>query len=248
MMNIPYTGSDVLSSALAMNKAKCKEVYIYNGINVPDFIACNYYEWKKNEGELIGKSEDKLGYPCVVKPANLGSSVGTYIVKNREDMIKRISNAFEYDNTILIEKYLKGIEVTCAVLGGKSGEEPVAFPLTEIVPPDDAEFFDYDVKYDGTTREITPARISRELTSTCQEIAVKVHKILGCGGMSRTDMIIIDNNIYVLETNTIPGMTKQSLYPQAAASMGIEFPDLLDKIIDLAIDTFKNKKVKTERK
>jgi len=248
LMDIAYTGSDVLSSALAMNKAMCKEVYIYNGIKVPDFIACNYHEWDKDKDRIILEAKKKLDYPCVVKPSSLGSSVGTCIVKNQEDLLDKVSKAFEYDNIVLIEKYLKGTEITCAVLGGISGEDPVALPLTEIIPPDNVDFFDYDVKYDGSTQEITPARISEELTLKAQNLGVKSHKVLGCGGMSRTDMIIQGEDLYVLETNTIPGMTLNSLYPQAAKAAGIAFPELLDRLIELALDAHKNKKCKVEQK
>ena len=177
----------------------------------------------------------------------MGSSVGTFIVKDREDLELRVPQALLYDNVILIEKLLKGTEITCAVLGAFAGEEPTALPLTEIVPPGEASFFDYNVKYDGSTQEITPARISPELTLKAQDLGVKAHKVLGCKGLSRTDIIIEEDELYVLETNTIPGMTLQSLYPQAAKAAGIEFPKLLDRLINLALDAYKNKKSKIER-
>lgn len=248
LMDIPYTGSNVLCSALAMNKAKCKEIYIYNNIKVPDFIVCYYQDWHRDSDKIIKIVEDKINYPCVIKPSSMGSSVGTYIVKERNNLKDKISRALEYDNTILIEEYIKGTEITCAVLGSLHGEEPEALPLTEIIPPEHVEFFDYNVKYDGSTREITPARISQKLTLKAQEIGVYVHKILTCSGMSRTDMIIREEDIYVLETNTIPGMTKNSLYPQAAIAAGMTFSELLDRLIELALDVHKHKKIKVERK
>ncbi len=248
MMNIPYTGSGVLASALAMDKAKCKEVYIYNNIKTPRFVTCDCWEWKKNAGDLINNIEMNLSYPCVVKPSNLGSSVGTFIVKSGDELKEKILLALDYDNRVIVEEYIKGTEITCPVLGAFAGEEPSALPLVEIIPPGSAVFFDYDVKYNGRTQEITPARISEELTVRAQELGIKVHKILGCAGLSRTDMIIKDNELYVLETNTIPGMTRNSLFPQAARAMGMSFPDLLTRLIELALDGHRHKKSKVERK
>jgi len=248
MMNIPYTGSGVLASALAMDKAKCKEVYIYNNIKTPDFVVCDYWEWQKNSDKLIDNVEMKTGYPCVVKPSNLGSSVGTYIVKSRDELKEKIFLALDYDNRVIVEEYIKGTEITCPVLGGFAGEEPSALPLVEIIPPDSAVFFDYDVKYNGETTEITPARICEEITLRAQELGIKVHKILGCAGLSRTDIIIKDNELYVLETNTIPGMTRNSLFPQAASAMGMTFSVLLTRLVELALDGHRHKKSKVERR
>ncbi|MBM3212407.1 ATP-grasp domain-containing protein, partial [Candidatus Poribacteria bacterium] len=159
-----------------------------------------------------------------------------------------LQNAFRYSNDILVEEFLEGPEVTCAVLGALDGEKPIPLVPTQIVPVT-SEFFDYKAKYTpGGTQEITPPRdVHGETLEEVRKIAVKAHEILMCGGMSRTDMIIHDEIIYVLELNTIPGMTEVSLYPQAAKAAGIEFSDLLDRIIRIAIETHKQKKRCVER-
>jgi D-alanine-D-alanine ligase len=140
----------------------------------------------------------------------------------------------QHDTEGMIEEYIQGDELTCAVLGQKPGEEPMALPPTMIVPRT-SRFFDYEAKYTpGASREITPAPISAKLTRQVQQIAVKAHQILGCGSMSRTDILLRKGKCYLLETNTIPGMTATSLYPQAAISAGIDLPQLFDHVILMA--------------
>jgi D-alanine-D-alanine ligase len=137
----------------------------------------------------------------------------------------------------MIEKFVPGRELTCSVLGGFPGEEPFALPVTEIIPVT-SSFFDYEAKYTpGASREITPAELDAETTSRVQEVAVNVHKIVGAGSMSRTDMILSDAGLCFLEVNTIPGMTETSLLPQAAAAAGMSFPELLDRLVQVAIAT-----------
>ena len=164
----------------------------------------------------------------MVKPNSAGSSVGVNIVKNENQLIEAIEESFWHDQVIILEEYLKGLEVTAPILGDR------ALPLIEIIPTN--EFFDYEAKYTvGQCQEIIPARLSNELTKEVQQQALKIAEILKCQGLSRIDFIIRDKEIFFLETNTIPGMTANSLCPKSAQADGLNFSDLLDKIIELAL-------------
>lgn len=234
MMGIPYTGSGVMASALAMNKIKTMEMYRYHGLTVPDYISIDEKYFKDKFPSLHREIASTLGYPFVLKPIDGGSSAATFLITHPEMLIKAVVKGFKVSERLLLQKYIKGDEVTCAILD--TGEESVALPPTQIIPLN-SEFFDASAKYKkGATKEITPPLLPPQVILKIQEIGLKAHKILECSGLSRTDMIIQKNNYYVLETNTIPGMTKTSLYPQAAAKMGISFSQLLDKLIVHAIN------------
>ena len=243
LADIPYTGSNVLASSLAMNKVMSRRLFQHGGLNVPQSIVFTAWEWDKNPSAIVSRVRAEIGFPCVLKPIELGSSVGISIARTEEEFRDGFREVLRYSNEVLVEEFLDGKEVTCAVLGAAGGEEPTPLVPTQIVPVT-SEFFDYEAKYTpGATEEITPPRdISDEMIREIQETAVRAHKILNCGGMSRTDMIIRNGTLYVLELNTIPGMTEISLYPQAAKAAGIEFPDLLSQLIQLAIETHKLKK------
>ena len=241
ILGLPYTGSDVCASALAMDKIQTKKIYRYHRIQTPKHLVCEISSWKENEKDLRSLVKKSIGYPCVIKPARLGSSVGSSICKSRSELLKKLAYAFKYDSRILIEELVDGRELTCAVLDSPGGKPPIALPPTEIVPKTRA-YFDYHAKYtSGATREITPAPIGKKLTEKVQELAIRAHTALGCYAKSRTDMILRGRTLYVLETNTIPGMTKTSLLPQAAKASGLSFPDLLDRIITLAREAHKRK-------
>jgi len=170
----------------------------------------------------------------VVKPEHEGSSIGLSVARDLKSLEASLTTGWQYDRRCLVEKYLPGREITCGVLGNDPVE---ALPVIEIVPGSEHEFFDYEAKYlPGRTEEICPARISPELTRTAQQYAIRAHQALCCRGYSRTDMIISDGIIHILETNTIPGMTETSLFPQAAAAAGISFSALLDRLIQLALE------------
>jgi len=228
---VKYTGSGVLASALGMDKIKSKELFQHHGLNVPESIVLD----KESDSSKINFK--KLGNILVIKPAYLGSSVGISIVDNKDknELRKAINKALERCNEVIIEDFIDGLEATCGILENVKGQKCFALPVTEIIPPP-GRFFDYEVKYDGSTQEITPARINRSLTKKIQEAAINAHRILGCRGYSRTDFIVRKNKIYVLEINTLPGLTKESLLPKAAKIAGIEFPDLLDIIIKNALN------------
>lgn len=229
LLNIPYQGSGVLGSAVAMNKILSKRLYVQEGLPVPPYAIMDRSGLQDSPGVV-----KELGLPLVVKPEHEGSSIGLSIVHDEKQLAKALEDAWVYDRLCLLEKYMDGIEVTGAVLGNDSLE---ALPLIEIIPGKDYEFFDYNAKYlPGATEEICPARISPELTARAQEYAKRAHQVLHCRGYSRTDMIVLGDEIFILETNTIPGMTQTSLFPQAAAAAGISFARLLDRLIDLALE------------
>lgn len=221
---VKYTGSGVLSSALGMDKIKSRELFRFHGLFVPEYIVIE----KKSDYSTFDFK--KLGEKPVVKPAFLGSSVGVSIVNNRKDLNNAIDKAFEKCEKVIVEEYINGREMTCGIIDNFKGQKYFALPVTEIIPPP-GRFFDYQVKYDGSTQEITPAKIDRELAIKIQEIAKKAHHILNCGGYSRADFIVRGNKVYILEVNTLPGLTKESLLPKAAKEIGIEFSELLDIII-----------------
>ena len=172
--------------------------------------------------------------PVVIKPATEGSSIGISLARTLDELEAGLAAAFHYDAQVLVEEFIEGTEITGAVLGNAT---PQALPLVEICPADHYTFFDYDAKYQpGASQEICPARLDPEVAKRAQTCALKAHQALGCRGYSRTDMIVRDDKIYVLETNTIPGMTATSLFPQAAKAAGVEFPALLDRLIELALE------------
>ncbi len=229
-LGIPYQGSGVLGSALAMNKILCKQLYEEAGLRVAPYRVVD-----RRQPEAISKAVDQLGLPLVVKPEHEGSSIGLTIVHEQSQLQQALESAWQYDRRCLVEKFIAGTEITGGVLGNDTLE---ALPLIEIIPNQEYEFFDYNAKYlPGATQEICPARISPELTRQAQEWSKRAHATLHCRGYSRTDMIIsTTNEIYVLETNTIPGMTETSLFPRAAATAGFSFSHLLERLIDLALE------------
>ncbi|MBU4231658.1 MAG: D-alanine--D-alanine ligase [Desulfobacterales bacterium] len=227
LLEIPYQGSGILASALAMNKELSKAIYQMAGLQVPAALA-----FHRHKAPSPPEIEAKLGLPVVIKPVNEGSSIGISKAPTLEALETGLATAFALDNRVLVEEFIQGTEITGAVLGNAKLQ---ALPLVEIIPASTYAFFDYEAKYQpGATEEICPARLSPDITKRAQECALIAHQALGCRGYSRTDMMIREQNIYVLETNTIPGMTATSLFPQGAKAAGIEFPDLLDTLITLA--------------
>ncbi|MGD8531124.1 MAG: D-alanine--D-alanine ligase [Syntrophobacterales bacterium] len=229
LLDIPFHGSGVLGSAVGINKILSKRLYEHAGLPVSPYLVLD-----RTDPEAQVKIQDGLGLPVVVKPEHEGSSIGLSIVRDTSELRPALELAGQYDRLVLVEKFIAGIEITGAVLGNLN---PEPLPLVEIIPGDQYGFFNYEAKYKpGATEEICPARISASLTRKAQEYAVRAHQALKCRGYSRTDMIVSDNEVYILETNTIPGMTATSLYPQAAAAAGISFSELLDRLIELALE------------
>ena len=228
LLDIPYQGAGVLGSALAMNKLATKQMYEKWGLPVPPYEVVTRTA-SADPAQLVSK----LGLPMVIKPANAGSSIGMSIVRSETELAPALEKAFEHDAVVIAEAFIDGIEVTGGVLGN---DELQALPLIEIIPNQEHPFFDYAAKYTpGASQEICPARIDADATQKAQRYAQRAHKALYCKGYSRTDMILRGRDIFVLETNTIPGMTRTSLFPQAAQTAGISFSQLLDRLIELGI-------------
>jgi D-alanine-D-alanine ligase len=228
LLNIPYQCSGPLGSSIAMNKLASKYLYEKAGIPVPACLSFN-----KKDAVDIERCVNRLGLPLVIKPASGGSSIGMSIEGSRDNLPAAFETAFAHDDTVLVEEYISGIEITGGVIGNQDLE---ALPIIEIVPKDAHAFFDYEAKYQaGETQEICPARINADLTRRAQSLAMRAHRALFCEGYSRTDMIIRNDEIFVLESNTIPGMTSNSLLPKAARAAGMSFSQLLDRLIELGI-------------
>jgi D-alanine-D-alanine ligase len=224
ILGVPYTGSGVLASALAMDKVMAKTVLAANGLDVP-------------RGVPVARRDDPAAravpLPAFVKPVQQGSSVGSSIVDRADQLEAAITEALRYDDRALVEERVIGRELTVAVIGN---DEPQALPVIEIVTKH--AFFDYGAKYDaGESEEIVPAPIPDAVAKRAQELGLRAHRALGCRGMSRTDLIWTkEDRLTVLEVNTIPGMTANSLVPKAARAAGITFEALLEKLISWALE------------
>lgn len=229
LLHIPYQGSGVLGSALAMDKWSSKRLYKEAGLPVPP---CEVLvRGQAYDTEALA---EEPGFPLVVKPRYGGSSIGTSIVRTPNQLPDALNSAFQYDPDVILEACLEGTEITGGALGN---DDLQLLPIVEIIPESSYTFFDYEAKYmEGATREICPARINETLSERAKTYAAVAHRALCCRGYSRTDMIIHDDIIYVLETNTIPGMTPVSLFPLAAKAFGISFSQLLDRLIELALE------------
>ena len=227
VVGIPYIGSGVWSSALAMDKVKAK--LFYERANLPTPPSVTVTAGDMMDGDKIVAA---LGEHCVVKPATEGSALGVFIVEGAHDVEEAISKALEIDDEVVVERFIKGTELTVAVLGDDVLE---ALPVIEIVPSN--EFYDYESKYaPGGSKHLCPAPLSEEMTERVQDLAVRAHRALSCRGVSRSDLILEDDgSCWILETNTIPGMTGTSLLPDAARAAGISFPELCTRLIKMAL-------------
>jgi D-alanine-D-alanine ligase len=216
-MGIPYTGSDVLASALAMNKVKAKELFRLHNLPTPAY----YVLGPADEGDVLAAHAD-FGFPCVVKPVREGSSVGVEISHDAAQFVTACERAFCFDGEVLVERFITGVEVSVAVLGDR------AIGAVEIEPR--AGFYDYANKYTrGATQYHVPPRISPERYRGILAQAARAHRALGCAGATRVDMIISEaGNEFLLELNTVPGMTRTSLLPKIAHAAGIDFPELCE--------------------
>lgn len=232
MLGLPYVFSNTLASSLAMNKPKTKLIAQDAGLNVLPEIVID-----KNQPVDLDEIIDNLGLPIVVKPSELGSSVGINIANNKEDLAQAIKIAFKHDQIVMLEKYAKGRELTCGVLGN---DPATALPIVEIIPQVSG-FFDYKAKYEvGGSKEVCPAEVPEEIKDSIQDYSLKIYKAIGCHDLARADYIWDEENnkIWFLEINTIPGMTKTSLVPQQAKAHGLEFTQFLDELINEALKRY----------
>jgi D-alanine-D-alanine ligase len=223
MLNIPYVNSNVLASALSFDKWYCNQFLKSFGIPVANSVLLKEGA-EINEQELI----ESLGLPIFVKPTDSGSSFGISKVKKAEDLRSAIDTAFKEGRTIVLESFLNGIEVTCGVYREKT--ELTALPLTEIVSEN--EFFDFEAKYQGKSNEITPARISAELTLNIQKEAKKIYHLLNLKSIARIDFMLVGETPYVIEVNTTPGFSAESIVPKMLAEAGISITSFWETIIE----------------
>ena len=226
LLNIKQTSCDYYQAALTFNKRDLLSVLKPYGIKT----ATSYY---LNLGDTINQDQilEKVGLPCFVKPNKSGSSFGITKVKTKDELLFAIANAYKEDNELIIESFLNGIEVSVGVINYQG--VTTVLPITEIVTEND--FFDYEAKYLGKSQEITPARISEELTQKVGALAKKAYEVLKMKGFSRSEFIIVDNEPFMLEMNTIPGLTTESLIPQQAKVAGISLQDLFSNAIELSL-------------
>lgn len=222
-IRLPYVGSGMTASAVSMDKNISNILYEKAGLAVPGY-------------DVFGKADVQYAsLPIVIKPVRGGSSVGTTVVRDKKMLECAINEAFEHDSKIIAQEYIAGREFTCGVIEKENGEN-FALPPTEIIPQVNI-FFDYKAKYStGGSKEVTPPDLPQENIKELQDLAIKAHVLLGCRGISRSDFIFGNDKWYILETNTLPGMTRTSLVPQEAKAAGIELPQLMDILIQSALN------------
>ena len=230
MLKIPYSSCNALTSALTSNKFFCNR-YL-QGFNVLTAKSVLLRKGNKYEAEKI---VEETGLPCFVKPNNGGSSCATSRVNKLEELVPALDSAFAVSNDVIIEQFIDGTEITCGIL--KTSKDEYIFPITEIVSKN--EFFDYESKYNpDLVQEITPARISDELTAKCKQLCSQIYDLLQCSGVVRMDYIISNDKLYFLEVNTVPGMSANSIIPKQAEAYGLTLTELSTFIIEDAIERF----------
>ncbi|GHO76810.1 D-alanine--D-alanine ligase A [Ktedonobacter sp. SOSP1-85] len=233
MANIPYVGCGVLGSAAGMDKEIMKELFQAAGLPVVKTLTYRRFEWEREPEHLIAMIEHQLAYPCFVKPANLGSSIGVSRANDRDQLIKAMNEAFTYDRKIEVEQGINCREFSCAVLGN---DEPSASVVGEILPGD--EFSDYEDKYvNHTIQFVIPATIPTETAQMLRDMALRAYQALDLQGLSRVDFFQdkVTGRFYINEVNTLPGFTEMSLYPKLWAASGLAYSQLLDQLIELAL-------------
>lgn len=234
LLNLPCVGPGVMSSAICMDKVYTKYLLEKFGIKQAEYIVVSAHEHNENEEQVIDKIENTLPYPVFIKPANSGSSVGITKAHNREELKVGINEALKHDRKVLIERGINAREIEVAVLGN---DYPKAAVPGEIVPA--KEFYDYEAKYQNeASKLLIPAALSPEKLDQIKETAIKVYKILDCAGMARVDFLVDKDTeeVYLNEVNTIPGFTKISMYPKMWQASGKSYSDLIDELIELAIE------------
>jgi D-alanine-D-alanine ligase len=231
LLGIPYTGSRVSACMRCSNKIVAKHAMLDAGLPTPDFQPFAEAAFKDlGAADALGVIEERLAFPIVVKPADQGSALGIRFARSPADVPPAILAAFSYSEQVLLERHVRGRELAVAILG----EE--ALPIVEAVPREE-DFYDFESRYTiGRTSFVCPAELPAALTREAQELALAVHRLLGCGGFARVDLMLEDDtdDLYVLEANVIPGLTDTSLVPQAAEAAGIGFDALVGRILELA--------------
>lgn len=234
----PYVGAGVTASALGMDKIFHKTIYSHMGIPVVDYCWTNSFAYEQNPDEFHAIVANTLGYPCFVKPANMGSSVGITKVNSAADLHHAIMHGLRYDRKILVEKAVKGREIECSVLGN---DEPKASLPGEIVP--NAEFYDYTAKYEQPSTLHIPAVLSPQQIVQIQDLAIKAYTAVDCSGLARVDFFLLPSGtIYVNEINTMPGFTQISMYAKMWGASGLGYTELITNLISLAFAKYEQKR------
>ena len=230
--DIPYTGPGPLASIIGFNKVLSKELFIANGIPTPRYFTISSATLEEmGASNLLPTAWEKLGSPLVVKPAAQGSALGVKIVRELDDLGGALIEALSYDDRVLLEEHVAGTEIAVSVIGDS---EPEALPAVEVVP--ESGFFDFDARYTpGKTEYFIPARLEKSVAAEASRLALEAHKLLRCKDLSRVDMIVRDGHPLVLELNISPGMTETSLLPLAAEAAGMQFADLVERLVKLAL-------------
>ena len=226
ILDLPYTGPGVASCALCMDKVASKHEIRAAGLPTPDWAAFNATAFRElGAADTLEEIEDRLGFPLVIKPASQGSSLGVEFASSRDEVPEALVAAFSYDDRVLLERYVKGRELAVSVLDG----EPL--PVVEAIPREE-DFFNFEARYEiGRTDYVCPAELAEAETARVQELATRTYETLGCTGFARVDLISGDDGPEVLEVNAIPGLTDTSLFPMAAEAAGIDFTQLVERII-----------------
>jgi D-alanine-D-alanine ligase len=235
LADIPYVGAGVLSSAVGMDKAAMKDLFRSHDLPTPQYLVVKRIEWERTPERVVERVTQAIGYPCFVKPANMGSSVGVSKVHRLEELAPALNDAAHYDRKLLLEVAVPGArEIECSVLGN---DDPIASVPGEIVPGH--EFYDYAAKYlDDSSNLLIPAPIDPELTQRIRDIAIAAFLALDCAGMARVDFLLArgTHELYVSEVNTIPGFTRISMYPKLWEASGLSYSELIDRLIQLALE------------
>jgi D-alanine-D-alanine ligase len=238
LLNLPYVGNGVLASAAGMDKVIMKNIFAQAELPQVGYVSFVRSDWEKDREQSYLKVENKLGYPCFVKPANLGSSVGISKCSSREELENAFIEAFQFDRKIIIEEGVIAREIEVGILGN---DEPECSVAGEIIPK--TEFYDYKAKYeDGDTALVIPAEIPKEIYTDMREMAIKAYKALDCAGLVRADFFLTkDGKLLINEVNTMPGFTPFSMFPLLWKHTGVEYPELIKRLVNLAVERYQEK-------
>jgi D-alanine-D-alanine ligase len=241
LAGVPYVGCGVLASAVAMDKVVSKELFIARGIPTAPYVWFFTSEWRLDQGAVIRRIEESLTYPLFIKPANMGSSVGIFKVKNTDELIALVPDSARYDRKIVVEQAVADArEIEVSVLGN---DRPIASVPGEIIPSN--EFYDYDAKYvDGKSKDAIPADLPAETIEQVRSLAVEAFSLIDGAGLARVDFLVSrnDDRVFLNELNTIPGFTSISMYPKLWQATGLPYPDLLARLVDLALERHREKR------
>ena len=243
LLQTPYTGSGTVASALGMDKPRAKEIFKKAGLKVPNGVVLKRGDQTLRQDSGQAETEavaydafQKISPPWIIKPAGSGSSVGLYLARTFPELVQAIESCFKFSDAVLVEEYIRGKEATCGVVDSLRGQDYYSLLPIEIVTPDNKNLFDYEAKYTGITSEICPGRFTKDEKKELESLSAQIHRALGLRHYSRSDFILSPRGIYVLEVNTLPGLTEESLIPKSLRASGIPYGQFLDHIVTLALN------------